>query len=180
MSGIYILGGIAKGRRLGAVPSGVRPSPVRLRRALFEILGDIEDLHFFDLFAGTGAVGIEALSRGARDVVFVDKSRRACLAVQKNIRAAGLSGYGYEIVQEDAISWLDSHIVVGDEIIFAAPPYEKEIMEKSIASFQKLLSEVDGGIMAILQIHRRFMPDDFIIEPKRIHKVSEDLLLIWY
>jgi 16S rRNA (guanine966-N2)-methyltransferase len=90
-----IVGGRAKGRRLLVPPSGTRPTSDRAREALFNSLRALVDLdgaHVLDLFAGTGAVGLEALSRGAASALFVESDRVAGDALQRNIAAVGLDG----------------------------------------------------------------------------------------
>ena len=84
-----VLGGLAKGMTL-KVPAGreVRPTSVRSRRALFDMLGDLTGRRFCDLFAGSGAVGIEAASRGASQVVLVEKSPRVISSIRDNVRRA--------------------------------------------------------------------------------------------
>lgn len=85
----------------------LRPTSDRLRETLFNILGgDVEDCLFVDLYAGTGAVGIEALSRGAREVVFIEKYAAAVQLIRKNLRALGVME-GFQILKNDAIRGLD-------------------------------------------------------------------------
>jgi len=90
-----IVAGAAKGRRLAVPAAGTRPTSERAREALFNSLGTLVDLagaHVLDLFAGTGAVGLEALSRGAAEVWFVESDRAACDVLRRNVAAVGLSG----------------------------------------------------------------------------------------
>ncbi|TFH40350.1 MAG: 16S rRNA (guanine(966)-N(2))-methyltransferase RsmD, partial [Lysobacterales bacterium] len=88
-----VITGMAKGRRLLAVPGdGTRPITDRVKESLFDILaGDVEGSVWLDLFAGTGGVGIEALSRGAEHVVFVDKMRKAVDVLRKNLEITQLA-----------------------------------------------------------------------------------------
>src|SRR4051794_25945467 len=85
-----VIAGQYRGRRLTA-PRGetTRPTSDRVREALFSILGDVRGLRVLDLFAGSGALGIEALSRGAAEAVFVDSSKRAADAIRANLSAVG-------------------------------------------------------------------------------------------
>src|SRR3954447_19373138 len=100
-----VVAGAYKGRRLHA-PRGrrTRPTSDRVREALFSILGDIEGTRVLDLFAGSGALGIEALSRGASEAVFVDKSRRAGEAIRANLKALGDLPAAVRV--EDALAYL--------------------------------------------------------------------------
>ena len=85
-----VIGGFLRSRTLVRPPNGVRPTGDRVREALFASLGSLEDARVLDLFAGTGALGIEALSRGAASVVFIDKSERSLRALRQNLRTLGL------------------------------------------------------------------------------------------
>ena len=90
-----IVAGAAKGRRLAVPAKGTRPTSERAREALFNSLHGLVDLagaRVLDLFAGTGAVGLEALSRGAAEACFVESDRAACDALRRNIAAVGLAG----------------------------------------------------------------------------------------
>ena len=91
-----VIGGEARGRRLKTPPlPGLRPTSDRVREAMFDILksrGLVEGASIVDLFAGSGALGIEALSRGAEEVTFVESDRRAVAAIEDNLEATGLGG----------------------------------------------------------------------------------------
>ena len=90
-----IIGGVAGGRRIAVPPAGTRPTSDRVREALFSALearGAIEDAEVLDLYAGSGALGIEALSRGASTAVLVERDPRACAVIQANIAVAGVRG----------------------------------------------------------------------------------------
>lgn len=123
-----ILGGLAKGMNL-KVPAGreVRPTSVRSRRALFDMLGDLTGKHFCDLFAGSGAVGIEAASRGASHVMLVEKAPAALAAVRDNVKHAQNScpATVFQIFPgtlPDCLRKLAASSVTPD-FIFADPPY---------------------------------------------------------
>ena len=123
-----ILGGLAKGMNL-KVPAGreVRPTSVRSRRALFDMLGDLTGKHFCDFFAGSGAVGIEAASRGASQVVLVEKSPRVLSFVRDNVlRAAKLCPETlFQMVPGTVPDCLDNLAATlpPPDFIFADPPY---------------------------------------------------------
>ena len=99
-----VVAGAFKGRPIRA-PKGThtRPTADRVREALFSILGPIEGLRVLDLFAGSGALGIEALSRGASSATFVDSSPRAVAAVRRNLDELGAEA---EVSRRDALRWL--------------------------------------------------------------------------
>jgi 16S rRNA (guanine966-N2)-methyltransferase len=114
---LRVVAGKFKGRTLHA-PRGtsVRPTSDKVRGAIFNVLGDVEGLRVLDLFAGTGALGIEALSRGATDATFVDVDPAAA---RRNVDALGLDA---AVQGADALGWLPQ---AGDhyDLVFADPPY---------------------------------------------------------
>jgi 16S rRNA (guanine966-N2)-methyltransferase len=123
-----VIAGKYRSRRLkGPVAMRVRPTSDRLRETLFNILGpSIADSYFVDLFAGTGAVGIEAISRGARDVFFVESSAKAARLVRDNLASLEIRT-GAEVIEADAIRGLErlaARRLIAD-FIFLDPPYEK-------------------------------------------------------
>ena len=118
MSKPRIIGGSAKGRVLEVPKSGTRPSPSRLREALFNIIGFRPRGSFLDLYSGTGAVGLEAASRGWR-VACVDLSKEAAGVIRTNVQALHLD---VQVVQGDALSYAQKH-PGGFDVVFAAPPY---------------------------------------------------------
>ena len=87
-----IIGGSLRGRDLGTVPAGVRPTADRVRESIFASLGDLMGLRVLDLFAGTGAMGLEAYSRGAGEVVFVERSRPVLQSLRQRLERLGLAG----------------------------------------------------------------------------------------
>jgi len=92
---VRVIAGTAKGRRLAPAPPGTRPVSDRVREGIFSSIAvDVVDAHCLDLFAGTGAMGIEALSRGASGCDFVEHSRRAAAAIRGNLQATGLAELG--------------------------------------------------------------------------------------
>jgi len=119
MSRPRILGGTAKGRELDTPRRGTRPSPSRLREALFDILAFETGGPFLDLFSGSGAVGLEAASRGW-DATCVDLSREAAGVIRGNAARAGLR---VEVVKADALRFAREHPGAFD-VVFAAPPYD--------------------------------------------------------
>ncbi|MFL6216287.1 MAG: 16S rRNA (guanine(966)-N(2))-methyltransferase RsmD [Blastocatellia bacterium] len=121
-----VIGGIYRSRRLRAVEGmGVRPTSDRLRETLFNVLGAAaRDSRFLDLCAGSGAVGIEALSRGAARAVFVEQSRHACAVIQANLDALGL-GDQARLVCRDVHAALKQLAFENEvfDLIFFDPPY---------------------------------------------------------
>lgn len=113
-----IVAGVARGRRLAVPPSGTRPTSDRAREGLFSSLGDVEGLRFLDLYAGSGAVGLEALSRGASYVLLVEKDPRAVAVLRRNVSAVGLPGAE---VRAAPVGSVDE---TGFDVVFADPPYD--------------------------------------------------------
>jgi 16S rRNA (guanine(966)-N(2))-methyltransferase RsmD len=117
-----VIGGEFRSRRLKSLPgAATRPTPDRLRETLFDILAPrIEGASFVDAYAGTGAVGIEALSRGAARVVFLERNRKAAEVIRENLFALGASGRG-SVVQGAAAAALPLY---HPDIVFIDPPYD--------------------------------------------------------
>ena len=141
-----VITGKARGRRLlEPIGMDIRPTTDQVKEAVFNILqGDVEGRSVLDLFAGTGQLGIEALSRGAAACTFVDESREAVKLVKTNLERCGLTG---TVFQGDALRFLESRERYG--LIFLDPPYRAglygELLEK-IKHFDKLHT---GGIMVV-------------------------------
>ncbi len=134
-----IIGGSLKGRTLyGFRGEDIRPTSDNARESLFNILGDISGADFLDLFSGTGAVGIEALSRGANPV-FNDGSRESADLTRANLKKVGASG---EVYCQDAVAFIKSSRKKFD-IIYLDPPYKSEIIPNLLDSVSAILK--DGG-----------------------------------
>jgi 16S rRNA (guanine966-N2)-methyltransferase len=120
-----IVAGSAKGTRLAPVPPGVRPLSDRAREGLFSSLGDrVDGARVLDLFAGTGATGIEALSRGAVHCIFVEAAQRVTETVRENLRRTKLEGLG-EAVTADALAFLRRRRAADTwDLAILDPPYE--------------------------------------------------------
>jgi 16S rRNA (guanine966-N2)-methyltransferase len=125
---LRVIGGVAKGRRLKLVPGdGTRPIMDRVKEALFNILREyVPDASFLDLFAGTGSVGIEALSRGAASARFVENARLAAKIIEENLAVTGLTELG-EIVRQDVFDYLKQPDPRAFEIVYIAPPQYKTL-----------------------------------------------------
>ncbi len=126
-----ITGGQSKGRVLTS-PTGmsIRPTTDRVREAVFNIIGqDLSGLKVLDLFAGTGVLGLEALSRGARHVVFIDKSQQAIKLIKKNLATCKFQNSG-TVLKNDLKKGLPaSHLKQQDfDLVFLDPPYRKDLI----------------------------------------------------
>jgi 16S rRNA (guanine966-N2)-methyltransferase len=144
-----VISGTFRGRTLKA-PEGLstRPVSARVREALFGILGDMSGARVLDLFAGTGAIGIEACSRGASRVVFVDSGAEQCRVIRANLEALGISG---EVIQADVFRTVKRLAETGVvfDFVFADPPYERGLSDRAVESVCRLGLLSDGGIMAV-------------------------------
>jgi 16S rRNA (guanine966-N2)-methyltransferase len=107
-----VVGGESRGRKLtAAVGEGVRPTSDRVKESIFDILGSITsliDTSVVDLFAGTGALGIEALSRGASSAMFVERDANAAVAIKANLVAVGLDGPKVQVIRRDVMDFLEA------------------------------------------------------------------------
>jgi 16S rRNA (guanine966-N2)-methyltransferase len=121
---VRIVAGLAKGRRLATPAGATRPTSDRAREALFNTLAGLVELDgasVLDLFAGTGAVGLEALSRGASRAVFVESDRAAADVLKRNVDTVGLAGA--QLVRRPVAAYLDAASEDSFDVVFADPPY---------------------------------------------------------
>ena len=179
-----VIAGKFRSRRLAA-PAGIqtRPTSDRLRETLFNVLGaSVENSVWVDLFAGSGAIGIEALSRGARMVHFVESSGRAVRAIRANLATLGVSE-GFDIVERDAaaaLRLLNDRAVVCD-FCFLDPPYRKEdVYEEVLRSLARAkLLQPEG--MVIAEHDKHFDPGESFDDLRRTRKLRQgDAVLSFY
>ena len=141
-----IIGGSRRGRKLvDWEESGIRPMRDFVRTALFNILGEmVMDATFLDLFAGTGSVGLEALSRGVRSCTFVDGNGAACAIVRRNLEALDLLDVG-QVFEGDAVATIGELGRRGRrfDIVFVGPPYYRELVPATLDALAdgRLLSD---------------------------------------
>ena len=139
-----VVGGRLKGRNIASPQTqAIRPTADRLREALFNILihaydNPVLDARVLDLFAGTGALGIEAVSRGAGFTLFVDNGAEARALLRNNVEALGLGGTT-KVYRRDAADLGPAHPVEPFSLVFLDPPYRMKLAEKALASLR------DGG-----------------------------------
>ena len=149
-----MIAGSAKGRRIHSVPGDItRPITDRAKESLFNIIGlDIEEAAFLDLFAGTGSVGIEALSRGASFCRFVDKNNQALDTVKSNLKLTGLMTRA-EVLRMDALRMLALPPNRKFDYVFIAPPQYKGLWLRAIQELDDNSSWLDADAWVIIQIH---------------------------
>ena len=154
---LRVISGIAKGRKLRDVPGDTtRPVTDMVKEALFNILaGDVLDSVWWDLFAGTGAIGIEALSRGASFVRFSDLNRAPIDTIQVNLQTTGFSSQA-EVRRGDAFSMLEATPTRLFDYVYIAPPQYKEMALKALQILDANPGWLnDEGAWVIVQIHPR-------------------------
>lgn len=150
-----IIGGTLRGRRLAPVRGPIRPTSDRLREALFNAIGTaVCDGRWLDLFAGTGAVGIEAWSRGARPVTWVDRDEDAVRLIRKNLQICGIEE-SVRVQLRDAIVTL-AHPGDGApfDFIFLDPPYDFRRYDKLLRKLADSPALAPGGL-AMLEMFRK-------------------------
>src|SRR5213076_2339353 len=126
-----VIAGTARGVRLRAPGPGTRPLADRVKQTLFAILEpDLPGADVLDLFAGSGAAGIEALSRGAATAIFVEKDQQAAAVIDANLRGTGLAGPNVAVIRWDVLRWLaEPNVDTTFDIVFVDPPYaETELL----------------------------------------------------
>ncbi|MAS34649.1 MAG: 16S rRNA (guanine(966)-N(2))-methyltransferase RsmD [Anaerolineaceae bacterium] len=148
-----VIAGTAKGRRLKLVPGDTtRPVMDRVKEAFFSILGrQIFDATFLDLFAGTGSVGIEALSRGAKRAVFVEMDKLAVQTIQANLEITGL-GDSATIRRSDVLSFLKKPSGTAYDFIYIAPPQYKDLWKKTLETLDANPGWIGPDTVVIVQI----------------------------
>ena len=142
-----VITGTARGRRLGELKGQeTRPTTGKVKEAIFSALQfDLEGRRVLDLFAGTGQMGIEALSRGASSCVFVDMRRDAAALVRENLAVCGLSDRA-QVVCGDAMGYLAS-VRAPFDLVFLDPPYGDEVLERAIAHIARFDILAPRGII---------------------------------
>lgn len=137
-----VVSGSARGRRLSApLPKSVRPTTDRVKESIFDMLGSlggVEGLGVIDLFCGSGALGIEALSRGAASVTFVDADRAALDAARANLVAVGLADAPTTFVLRHLPGWTFGHV----DLVLADPPYDAGEIDEVVA-------EIDADMVVL-------------------------------
>lgn len=135
---VRIIGGVLRGRRI-SVPSldGLRPTPDRTRETLFNWLGPLHDHAVLDLFAGSGALGLEACSRGAESVTLVEGNPQACQALQQTVQAWRLEGV--TVCEEDALHWLgrQGESQSAYDLVFLDPPFDSNLLDAALTQLQQ-------------------------------------------
>jgi len=158
-----VIAGSAKGVRLRAPGPGTRPLSDRVKQTLFAILEpEIPDARFLDLFAGSGAAGIEALSRGAAAATFVEKDQGAAAVIDSNLKATALAGSAASIVRWDVVRWLDEpHSGESFDLVVVDPPYaETELLSRVLERLGAPDAPLTKGARVVAKHFWRDRPPD--------------------
>ena len=156
--GMRITTGKYKGRNI-AMPKGIRPTQDKVRKAIFDILGDIEGLSFLELYAGSGAVGFEALSRGAKEAIFVENDRERIEAIKENLSVMGISGY--QLIRLDSLEAIKKLSLKNDkfDIIFLDPPYYQDLSKKTLKRLSNCDILSDTGFIIVQHFKKDNLPE---------------------
>lgn len=189
-----VVTGAAKGRKLkGPKTPGTRPIIDRVKTALFDILSwRIEDARFLDLFAGTGGVGIEALSRGAASVTFIEMSMPIVKLIRENLQITELSEHA-EVLHMDSFKFLQNYAagenksastaVRAYDMIYVAPPQYQEMAARALGILDTSSLLAKNG-MVIVQIHPKERPGVAAVPLSRLVQTDErrygSTLLMFY
>ena len=154
MSGIRVISGSARGRRLKQLSdTRTRPISDRVKEALFNIIGhDIRNAAVLDLFGGTGSVGVEALSRGAARAVFLETRRQAIETIRTNLALTGFANRS-EVLQTDAMVYLEEAPRRGFDYVYIAPPQHKGLWTAALQRVDRAVAWLNPNGWAIAQIH---------------------------
>ncbi len=157
---MHIISGKFKGRII-EMPKGIRPSSDKVRESLFEILKNrIEGSKFLDLYCGSGAIGIEALSRGAKSVSFVDNSYNSIKILKKNLSALDILGQSIiSIYQKDVLNAVKL-FKEGFDIIFIDPPYYKEIAKNTLMAISNYDILARNTLIVVETYKKDILPEE--------------------
>ena len=145
---VRVISGLHRGNRLAGLPgSEIRPTTDKTKEWIFNVLGDIEGFKVLDLFAGTGSLGIEALSRGAERATFVEQSREALNLIRKNVEKLG-EGDRAILRMRDSLKFLAESETERWDLIFADPPYS---YDKTAELTSAALMAIDDGGYFVLE-----------------------------
>ena len=179
---LRVISGTAKGRKLKDVPGDTtRPVTDRVKEALFNILaGDVQDSAWWDLFGGTGAIGIEALSRGATFVRFSELNRQPIETIRWNLAHCGMTDRA-EIRRGDAFSMLAATPDREFDYVYIAPPQYKGMWSRALLALDANPGWLGEGAWVIAQIHpREFQPIELTNLVKFDERKYGSTLLVFY
>ena len=176
-----VIGGTARGMNLSPVPgTTTRPITARVKKALFDILGEaIPGSRFLDLFAGSGSVGIEALSRGADECVFVEKSARAVATIRRNLRTTGLDARA-QVLRDDAFRYVGRQCSGTFDIVYIAPPQYQNLWAEALLALDCSSLVEDDGIAVAQIFPKEYRPLELrVLELYRQRRYGSTLLCFY-
>jgi 16S rRNA (guanine966-N2)-methyltransferase len=178
---VRVIAGSAKGKKLALVPGdSTRPIMDRVKEALFNIIGnDIRDAGFLDMFAGTGSVGIEALSRGASHALFVENDRLAVKTIYANLTHTGLAGRA-TVRQTNALTLLSRPTTAGYDFIFIAPPQYQGLWLESLEVVDKSSGWLSPDGLVIVQIDPREESEISLRRLQEIDRRKYGNTVLWF
>jgi 16S rRNA (guanine(966)-N(2))-methyltransferase RsmD len=165
-----------KGRDIKA-PVGIRPTQNLVRKAFFDILGGVQGCSFLELFAGSGAVGFEALSRGARELVLVESNRSCLAAISRTIEV--LKPELCSVYPQEADKAIESFFRMHKkfDIIFLDPPYYQDLAKKTLQTLEAYDILSPNGLIVLQHFKRENLPEDLgVLSLFRQSKYGDTLL----
>ena len=177
MPGLRVGGGEARGRRLKA-PKGIRPTQGMVKQAIFNLVGPvIEGAQVLDLFAGSGALGIEALSRGAASVTFVDHQARGLAILRQNLDVLGVKDRA-RIVRGDVVRWLEASpdSVKRAGVVFLDPPYDDAVLDRALIALDRT---VENATVVAEHSRRQEMPALTRLEVDRQRRYGDTMVTVF-
>jgi 16S rRNA (guanine966-N2)-methyltransferase len=177
LSKLRVTGGEARGRRL-KTPKGIRPTQGVVKQAIFNLVGPgIEDAYVIDLFAGSGALGIEALSRGASAVTFVDREPRGLAILRQNLEALDLKDRAH-VVRGDVVRWLESSPddLARAGFVFLDPPYDDVVLD---AALRVLDRTVSGATVVAEHSRRHELPTQIRLRVDRQRRYGDTMVTVF-
>jgi 16S rRNA (guanine(966)-N(2))-methyltransferase RsmD len=177
--GIRVIAGTLKGRRLDTPTwDGLRPTSDRLRETLFNVLAPrIDGAAFLDGYAGTGAVGIEALSRGAAHVTFVEQDRRAQQLIESNLERAEVAKDRYAIIRA-GFAGAARQLTSPFDIVFLDPPYGATALHEALSAVASLVAA--GTLLVVEHAKRDPAPDSHLTLRRTRELIQGDSALAFY
>jgi 16S rRNA (guanine966-N2)-methyltransferase len=174
-----VIAGSAKGRVLDAPRGGAtRPATDRIRETLFAILEpELDEARVLDLFAGAGTLGIEALSRGAASVTFVERSPDALKALRKNIATTEF-GDRAEVIAADVLSFIERSVVGPYDVVFCDPPFSDVALLEATLAHRRLARALAPEARVIARVLKKYqprLPDGASVT--RVKQIGEETLL---
>jgi 16S rRNA (guanine(966)-N(2))-methyltransferase RsmD len=181
---LRIVAGSLRGRKLNCdIHPGVRPTPQMVREALFSILGNaVPDRPFVDVFAGTGAIGLEALSRGASETIFVERDLRQANEIDRHLNAFAVADQG-RIIRTDGYRWAERWQAPAEPVnVFISPPFAD--YQHHLDALQLLIADLETkiapGSVLVLQGEKSEGFDSLLtVHPWDVRKYGRNLLAIW-